>query len=472
MPPSRHHSGVNYETRRGDLTSVADAPKWILAAGGKDASDRRMSSQDERTGLRLGKRTKAALANNVLPQPTGQESHREVAVGIARNLFEAGSPPELVEATMVRMLENPESSLDAARPWKQEDARQIATSVTRRPAPDQESISERAAVPARREILGIEDARRTAEEEIDWIIPGILAVGEKGLIAGAPKSRKTWVMLHLARCVACAEPVFGQEEWRPAAARGVLIIQEEGSRQHWARRVSTTFDGHERPPVHYAHRPGISLRTDADVDWIIKEGIEREVGLIFLDPLQRVSDGANENDAGETGPIWDNIHRIASETGAAVIVLHHTNKSGSELGQDAIRGSTRVAGEVDFWMIQRATEEGGIEMRINGRDLDLEGGTDHLFIETKAHPHEMRLLKITMGPRKKDDSLSALALEVLKSTDDWMTTAEVIDAVKPRREKAPTKEGVKNALEKLVSEGLVEKSKSGPRGALSWRLTQ
>jgi hypothetical protein len=214
------------------------------------------------------------------------------------------------------------------------------------------------------------------------------------------------------------------------------------------------------------------LRTDADVDWIIKEGIEREVGLIFLDPLQRVSDGANENDAGETGPIWDNIHRIASETGAAVIVLHHTNKSGSELGQDAIRGSTRVAGEVDFWMIQRATEEGGIEMRINGRDLDLEGGTDHLFIETKAHPHEMRLLKITMGPRKKDDSLSALALEVLKSTDDWMTTAEVIDAVKPRREKAPTKEGVKNALEKLVSEGLVEKSKSGPRGALSWRLTQ
>jgi hypothetical protein len=95
------------------------------------------------------------------------------------------------------------------------------------------------------------------------------------------------------------------------------------------------------------------------------------------------------------------------------------------------------------------------------------------MIETAAAaPHEMKLLSFKMGPRKEEDSLSALALEVLKSADDWMTTAEITDQVKPHRKKAPTKEGMKNGLEKLVSEGLVEKSKHGPKGALHWRLAQ
>src|SRR5437588_3919968 len=97
-----------------------------------------------------------------------------------------------------------------------------------------------------------------------------------------------------------------------------------------------------------------------------------------------------ENDAAETGPAWDAVHRLASDTGAAVVVLHHTRKD-ADLSIDALRGSSRMAGEVDLLVVMRKLRKGQLEVNIDGREFvrpDFEEG--NLAVVYGEPPWQMR----------------------------------------------------------------------------------
>lgn len=142
---------------------------------------------------------------------------------------------------MTRMSDNSASSLDPNRPWTSADAEAIVRSVVSQPAPDSHKFANHRMTVARRKVLTLEDAFAEAEKPINWIIPELLAKGEKAVVAGPPKNYKTWFLLHLTRCIACAEPVLGQENWKPDEPQGVLIIEEEGAHPRWGRRLKAVF---------------------------------------------------------------------------------------------------------------------------------------------------------------------------------------------------------------------------------------
>ena len=197
--------------------------------------------------------------------------------------------------------------------------------------------------PLRLELLTLQDALVAAAEEVDWLVPDLLAAGEKVVIAGPPKSLKTWLALHLLRSVAVGEPVLGDQAWSVENTAPVLFVQEEGSKQRWAQRIAATFEGATDAPFFYTHRGGFSLLRPKHVDWVVENALRTEARLIVIDPWQRVTPGIKENDASDSGRAWDAVHRIASETGAAVVVVHHANKGGGEPSMDSIRGSSRMA---------------------------------------------------------------------------------------------------------------------------------
>jgi hypothetical protein len=468
MPPSRHKSAVEYEAESGDLSYVPDAPRWILDAGSNGQRKESGLENRTRTGVKTGKRTKAALASNTLPPPEDGQSHRDVAVGIARNLYETGTPADVVVSIMTSMLENPTSSLDPARPWEVTHAKDIVRSVVSMSAPDSAKFV-KASGPFELTVSTLDDARELARTPIDWVIPGVIAKGDKALVAGPPKAYKTWLVLHIARCVACAEPLFGHSDWTPAEPAGVLLIQEEGAPHHWGRRLELVFGTEADHPVYYSHRSGINLLDEGHVDALIAEAKSREVGLIVIDPFQRVTAGVNENDAADTGPVWDSIHRISRETGAATLVVHHARKHDGEPGMDSIRGSSRMAGEVDFMTVQMKSAPGQLDVYIDGRDLVLDGDTNYLSLNfPKDEPHKMRLVEMKVLPHERAKSIGHLALRELKAAQDWMTTNEVARAVADDFGKMPTSQAVTDAVHKLVEEEKVEKQQ-GARNKLSWR---
>jgi hypothetical protein len=67
-------------------------------------------------------------------------------------------------------------------------------------------------------------------------------------------------------------------------------------------------------------------------------------GLVTLDPFVSWLAAGNENDAGTIGRLAEHLKALAAETGAAVLVSHHTSKHGAlSLEQGAARGSGALA---------------------------------------------------------------------------------------------------------------------------------
>jgi hypothetical protein len=447
--------------------------------GSKPATDIAAPDPTQLTGLLLGNWVMQAIKDGHLPDPDDLSdpqsgyTQREVAVAIARNLREAGTPRALVRFEMERMILNPSSALDSGRPWTIKDARAIVDPVFSGPAPDQMEYLERE--PSRLQLMSLADAFVVAEEEVDWVVPDLIAAGEKGVIAGPPKEFKTWLSLHVARCVATSEAVLGEEAWGVAQPQPVLFVQEEGARQRWARRLTMVFEDAPSSPFFYTHRAGFSLigrkgKPSQHVSWLIEKAKLVGARLIVIDPWQRVTPGVKANDAADTGPAWDAIHMIAHETGAAVFVIHHASKGGGPPTMDSIRGSSRMAGEVDLLMVVRKRKRGLLEVLLDGRDLVRTDDGGNLEISYKAdrrHVMHARGFKVTLKPEKRSTRDAVIA--AFEGVQPPITSADVRDAVNEALPKGRSRTAVDEELHVLVDEGKVEKLPSPKGKPTFWR---
>lgn len=306
-------------------------------------------------------------------------------------------------------------------------------------------------------------AREEAKREIDWVIPDLLAAGEKGVIAGPPKSLKTWFALHLSRAITTGEAVLGESGWKPLQ-QPVLFAQEEGNAQRWARRVTGALDGDA--PFFYLHRSGFSLLNEGHVAWLTERVDEVGARVVFLDPLQRITPGVNENDASEVGEAWNAIHGIAAHTEAAVLVIHHARKGEGSPTMDSIRGSSRVAGEVDLMFVLRRVERGALELYLDGRDLPprAESEQGNLGISYEAdQPHEMKISGVlTVRINRTRDAIVA----VLQEAGQPLTTSRIEKEVAGRLAGKPDRSTILRHLRSLSD---VKKDEGGNGKAAKWR---
>jgi AAA domain len=218
-------------------------------------------------------------------------------------------------------------------------------------------------------IYALDDLRALAETDVPFLVNEFLSPGEKMGLTGPPKNYKSWLALNLARAVATGGKFLERAEWIASTPRPVIFVEEEGDLVKFSQRVERAFRGVEDAPFHLIPKTGFSLLQRAQVDWLIERVHERDAGLLILDPWQRMIVGVDEDKAKETGPAWDEVHRITVECPeCAIVILHHANKAGG-LTLNAIRGSSRFAGEVDLSMIVRVESPGRIEAAIEGRDV-------------------------------------------------------------------------------------------------------
>lgn len=84
------------------------------------------------------------------------------------------------------------------------------------------------------------------------------------------------------------------------------------------------------------------LHIVKDLDWF-KEEIESEgADFVIFDSLRILSSGADENNTEEIEPIMSTLRRLARETGAAIVLVHHRGRDESSpyRGSSAIRDGT------------------------------------------------------------------------------------------------------------------------------------
>jgi hypothetical protein len=192
---------------------------------------------------------------------------------------------------------------------------------------------------------------------IDWLWEPFLAPGTTTVLAAPPKSGKTTFLAALLKAL---ETSPGNREFVGCPVRGirVLYVTEEPP-QVWAKRARDLGLGDH---VTFIARPWNQGVPKTQANWealcrVLAERVRTEkFRLVIFDTLANLWPNPNEDKANEIGPALDPISQIAAE-GAAVILVHHTRKSGGDNGA-AVRGSGAITGWADTVIELRVSSEG------------------------------------------------------------------------------------------------------------------
>jgi len=180
-----------------------------------------------------------------------------------------------------------------------------------------------------------------------WLIDGLWSAAGVGVIGGPPKACKSWLGLEMAVSVASGTTCLGT--FRPAEPGRVLVYMAEDADAVVRERLVSLCRHHgvRLDALELYVIVADTLRIDLHCEQQrLREAIARiRPRMLLLDPLVRLH-GVNENSAPEVSALLAYLRALQREHGAAVVLVHHTRKSGSN-GQpgQALRGS----GDIHAW---------------------------------------------------------------------------------------------------------------------------
>jgi hypothetical protein len=161
------------------------------------------------------------------------------------------------------------------------------------------------------------------------IVNGLLRSGEVMNLVAPPKIGKSWLALWLAMAVASGR------EWLPgfeAVTHRVLLADNELHIETLADRVRAlaSAKGVDLDRIAGMLQMACLRGEPCDLDPLAAiEAVTRSVrpGLLAIDALYRALPvGTEENDNSAVTRVYGRLVRLAAETGAAVVVVHHTSK--------------------------------------------------------------------------------------------------------------------------------------------------
>jgi DNA-binding transcriptional ArsR family regulator len=216
-----------------------------------------------------------------------------------------------------------------------------------------------------------------------WVIPDLVARGDVVGIVAPPKSMKTYFMLHVIYCLSSKAPLFEQGRYTPAEPMRVMLVEEEGNADLFAKRLQRVgrFYGDEwtiPPRVHF--KKGFTLEDNEKVEKLIWELNFFQIKVLVLDPWQRLTGERDESSSSETQRLWNRVFDIQREVpGLTIFIVHHARKD-AEMNQNMVRGSSRFMGEIDTVVLLRKKEADLLGMVLEGRDHEgTEAGEEKLL---------------------------------------------------------------------------------------------
>lgn len=180
--------------------------------------------------------------------------------------------------------------------------------------------------------------------EFKWLVDGLICQGDVSLLVGPPNVGKSFISMGLALGIAEGHDSFLGQRLRCNGS--VLYIDEENPVDVvYHRLISLGMTAKGRENIHYYHRQGI--RLDRNPEKVLDDALLIKPELIVIDSLTRFH-SVDENNSGTINQLFNEaIMPLARETGASVVLLHHTKKGEFGSDFDVIRGSSDIGAAVD-----------------------------------------------------------------------------------------------------------------------------
>lgn len=186
------------------------------------------------------------------------------------------------------------------------------------------------------------------ESNLKWLVKGFLPKANLGVLFGESGSGKSFAMLDLSAAI-CR----GMEFWnghRVTKGRVLYVVAEgvSGFRQRIKAYCHQQAIPRIGMDVIYDVTP--NLTNVAQITDLISEIRQREpYDLIVMDTFAQVMAGADENNGQDVGNALAQCKRIASRSGAMVLLVHHSGKDASKgsRGHSSIKAACDVEIKVE-----------------------------------------------------------------------------------------------------------------------------
>lgn len=179
--------------------------------------------------------------------------------------------------------------------------------------------------------------------QVNWLIPG--EIPEKGLTVmyGAPSVGKSFAGIDYAL--------------RVAQEHTVVYVAAEGESGYHARVGAWCKHNSKSEGKLYLCLGSPNMMNDSDLETFIAMIANLSPAMVVVDTLAMAMIGGDENSARDMGKVIMSCRAIQRELDCAVVLVHHTNKSGTaERGSGALRGAAdsmiRLTGDDDIVLIE------------------------------------------------------------------------------------------------------------------------
>jgi AAA domain-containing protein len=189
---------------------------------------------------------------------------------------------------------------------------------------------------------------------IRWVIENMICHGDIHMLIGEPSIGKSWLTMGLAIAVAGGQDTF---LGRTVCEHGrVLYVDEENPEDLIYHRLHK-LGLNDEIAKNIRYLSNESIRLDRQADELVSEALDYEPELIILDSLTRFHT-EDENNAGAMAALFnDALKPLARQTGAAVVLIHHANKTDSNSSYKRSRGSGDITAGADCGYDVRAVAE-------------------------------------------------------------------------------------------------------------------
>ena len=180
------------------------------------------------------------------------------------------------------------------------------------------------------------DARGT-----EYLVKGMLSRRSYAELFGPAGVGKTFVALDLAYHVAAGKPWMGRKVWQGPVL--YLAYEGVGGLANRCRALQKQY-GTDQVPF-YLHSAGFNLRdkTGRQALGCLLATLPEKPSLIVIDTFARALMGGDENSAQDVGAFNQSVAALIEETGACVLIIHHTGKNKTA----GARGSSALLAAVD-----------------------------------------------------------------------------------------------------------------------------
>jgi hypothetical protein len=290
----------------------------------------------------------------------------------------------------------------------------------------------------------------TVAAEPDWLWEGFLAAGQVTMLAGDAFSGKSTLVTGLLAAMVCGDRFLGRSTRRGTA----LLLSEETDQQlvARARRFGTIDSGH-----------GVLTRTDGIAGCVWEELIGHATehakakghGVLVVDTFAGLAglQKDEENDAGAVTKILRPLV-VAGGKGLAVLVLHHTNKSGGVRGSQAFRATVDISVH-----LARSKHSNKLALSTESRHSDPHEGRLNARLDTTGLRWHYDTPASERGtrPARRDTARDTILRALADAGPRGLTNAELVGPA------GPSKSTVKRRMQRLRADGFVDRAGRGVR---------